>query len=760
MKKIRSSISLKLTIPVVLIVGFLVVLTLVLKWNSLNKYQFSSATISANSIFRLLNNEVESASEKALLASTFCATLPIVERSYENYYLTKNFEKSSDLLKSDISALLEKVYKITGGAPKIHFHIPPARSFLRSWSEERGDELNSYRKTILEINDFHKPIKGIETDRTGFSIRGISPIINNAGEYLGSVEIQFPYSQILQNVINNKTEDFAIFIKKNQLETASQLNQRFSDLENNKIEKYKIIESSANYRSEFLENEDFELEKNKIEYKSIDQFVYALTPIIDFSGKEIGVVAIQIDITEFIDIKKSEFIKNLFLGIGILIVVSLLLIRLISKIISQPVKNIANVMDEIASGKLVDEFEINSTDEIARIHNALNNLLKRLKISANFANEIGKGNLEVELDDISEDDVLSHSLIRMRNNIQEAKNLEILNKIEEEKRSWSSQGITQFADKIRNNKSDIEHLAKDLIKTIVEYIDANQGGLFIINENDKDDITLDLLSAVAFEREKFLKKSIKFGEGLVGVCAAEKETVNLKEVPEDYINITSGLGGANPKNILLVPLKLESDIYGVIEIASFKEIEDYKVVFVEKVGEMIASSLSALKINAKTAMLLEQSQQQSEELAAQEEEMRQNLEEMQATQESLETEMQKANKAVFNADHVETPIINIDNDFNVTYINKIGAQWSGVSVIDALNKKCYELFDTPHCRTSECRVEQAMNSKKKCEGITTTKGIDIFYSGTPILNQDGNVIGGIEQMIDISRFKKSNDKIS
>jgi methyl-accepting chemotaxis protein len=115
----------------------------------------------------------------------------------------------------------------------------------------------------------------------------------------------------------------------------------------------------------------------------------------------------------------------------------------------------------------------------------------------------------------------------------------------------------------------------------------------------------------------------------------EAETILLTEVPANYITITSGLGKATPNCLILIPIKHENVVLGVIEMASFSVFTPNEVEFLERVGEIIASAVSSVRINTKTRFLLEQSQQQAEEMLAQEEEMRQNMEELQATQEEM-----------------------------------------------------------------------------------------------------------------------------
>jgi len=144
------------------------------------------------------------------------------------------------------------------------------------------------------------------------------------------------------------------------------------------------------------------------------------------------------------------------------------------------------------------------------------------------------------------------------------------------------------------------------------------------------------VAAYAYEKRKYMEKSIHKGEGLIGEVFQEGEMVYMTEVPDDYVHITSGLGDANPKSILLVPLKLNEEIYGVVELASFTKFEPYKIEFVERLGESIASTFAAVKTTKQTQTLLKESIQLSEQMKAQEEEMRQNLEELVATQEEAQ----------------------------------------------------------------------------------------------------------------------------
>ncbi len=261
---------------------------------------------------------------------------------------------------------------------------------------------------------------------------------------------------------------------------------------------------------------------------------------------------------------------------------------------------------------------------------------KKSDIVLDFIDNLRQGNLNDTKLQYGKKDKLAKSLLKLRDYLVKSKQEQEQGRIEEEQRTWVSQGLAQFAEILRRNNDNLEELSYNIISYLVNYLKINQAGFFLITENNKGDKIFELKSCIAFDRKKYADKIIQWGEGLLGRCALEKQTIYITDVPNDYITITSGLGQANPTSILLVPLKVNDEIYGVLEFASFRNLQHFEVEFVERTAESIASTISAVQINIQTTKLLHETQIQAEKMAQQEEELRQNLEEMQATQEESE----------------------------------------------------------------------------------------------------------------------------
>lgn len=250
--------------------------------------------------------------------------------------------------------------------------------------------------------------------------------------------------------------------------------------------------------------------------------------------------------------------------------------------------------------------------------------LKRVEKLSNFIEAVSAGNYSIEIDSTDE---LSSKLVTMRDKLHK-------NADEDKRRNWATSGLAQIGDILRSSDNTKE-LYDNIIKFVVKYVKSNQGGLFLLNDDNEHDHYLELVACYAFERKKFIQKRIDLGQGLIGQCYMEGARIHLKKIPDGYVHITSGLGGTNPNSLLVIPMKVNDKTYGVIELASFQPYEEHEIVLVEKFAENIASAVSSVKINESTRILLERTQQQAEEMRSQEEEMRQNMEELSATQEEM-----------------------------------------------------------------------------------------------------------------------------
>lgn len=263
--------------------------------------------------------------------------------------------------------------------------------------------------------------------------------------------------------------------------------------------------------------------------------------------------------------------------------------------------------------------------------NATEQVKKAEKILS-FTEKMALGDIEAEYDfdntSKKEEDNIGQSLIKLRDYLKKNKDEELIRRKEEQQQNWATEGLAKFADILRQNNDDIAELSYNIISQLVDYVDARQGGFFLINDTNPADKHFELTACYAYSRKKFLEKRIEWEEGSIGACALEKQTVLLTDIPQEHVTITSGLGETRPSCIILIPLKVNEEVHGVIELAALRVFEDYEVKFLEKLAESIASVIASVKINMQTAKLLKESQEQGNILASQEDEMRRNMEEL------------------------------------------------------------------------------------------------------------------------------------
>lgn len=318
-----------------------------------------------------------------------------------------------------------------------------------------------------------------------------------------------------------------------------------------------------------------------------------------------------------------------------------------------------------------------------------------------FATEISKGNMDATYQVDDENDQLGTVLLNLRDSLKKSKFDELNRRKEDEQRNWANEGIGKFGQLLRQTEN-IEELSYLIITNLVNYLNAAQGGFYIVQEDENGNARhFEMTACIAFDRKKYNPSSFAWGEGLVGRCAQEMASIFITDLPKDYIKITTGLGSSNPRSLLLAPMVYKDEVHGVIEIASFQVFEPYQISFVEKISESIASTIASVKVNVRTALLLKESQVQAEKLAKQEEIMRRNMEELQKTQ--LEAASQ-AEEFISFTNSVNHTLIRAEYDVNgyllyanLKFLEKLGytknAEVEGEHISKFISERDRDWFD-------------------------------------------------------------------
>lgn len=250
----------------------------------------------------------------------------------------------------------------------------------------------------------------------------------------------------------------------------------------------------------------------------------------------------------------------------------------------------------------------------------------------NFTSKVVAGVLDADADFDSTSE-LGYSVLQLRDMLAEIRLQQQQRTDMEKQHSWVADGLAMFGELLRLHSDGVEKLSNEVIKNLVKYLNANQGGFFLLVDADGEKRHFLQTAAFAYDRQKLVRKRVEWGDGLIGACAFEREYIYMTDIPDGYLNISSGLGLASPRSLLLMPLIAEGEVQGVMEIASFQKFEKHEIDFVQHLSAAIATTVKSVKVSTNTALLLEQSQRQAEMLKAQEEEMVRNIEELHTLQE-------------------------------------------------------------------------------------------------------------------------------
>ena len=450
------------------------------------------------------------------------------------------------------------------------------------------------------------------------------------------------------------------------------------------------------------------------------------------------------------------------------------LLFFLARNITQSRKRLSNIMLELEESNKTYIFNSLEKVDSQNEEEVKARLITNLKKVREFIKAISSGNYGITWDGMKDEnkdanrESIAGELLNMQVQMQ-------LVKEQDQIRIWTTEGLSKFGEIIRNYQDNFDKLSESLISNVVNYVGAKVGGLFILEEEESKKF-LQLRAAYAYDRKKFLSKTVQIGEGIIGQCYLEGQTIYMAKVPNNYLSITSGLGGANPSSLLVIPLRTNEKIEGVLELASLNPFKPHEIEFLEKLGELLASSIVTVRTGEKTTKLLQVSQEQAEEMRAQEEEMRQNMEELEATQEQMHrtvTELGtlrdtlEKEKYLLDSlmDNLPDSIYFKDRNSKFIRVSKYLASHFGGNVEALIGKSDFDFQDKSEAQEKyddELNIMTTRNPKiDYIEKEILTDGSEHWVSTTkmPLVNSKGEVVGTFGISRDVTKLKQLENAV-
>jgi HAMP domain-containing protein/signal transduction histidine kinase/CheY-like chemotaxis protein len=250
------------------------------------------------------------------------------------------------------------------------------------------------------------------------------------------------------------------------------------------------------------------------------------------------------------------------------------------------------------------------------------NLTTQVRAIAEVATAVTKGDLtrSITVEALGEVAALKDTINEMIRNLRDTtqKNTE---------QDWLKTNLAKFSRMLQGQR-DLTNVGRMVLSELCPVVTA-QFAEFYIFDASTEPAQLTLLASYASSGKEMLGKRIGLGQGLVGQCALEKQKILLQNVPPEYFRISSGLGEAVPRSVLVLPLVFEGQVKGVLELASFEGFNPTHQAFLEQLTESIGIVLNTIEANMRTEDLLTQSQSLAQQLQTRQEELQNTNEELQ-----------------------------------------------------------------------------------------------------------------------------------
>jgi HAMP domain-containing protein/CheY-like chemotaxis protein/signal transduction histidine kinase len=249
-------------------------------------------------------------------------------------------------------------------------------------------------------------------------------------------------------------------------------------------------------------------------------------------------------------------------------------VNLLAANLTTQVRAIAEVATAVTKGDLTRSIQVNARGEVAELKDNINTMIDNLRLTTD------------------------------RNTEQD----------------WLKTNLAKFTNMLQGQR-DLTTVGRLLLSELTPLVNAQLGVIYQVDGEDGG--SLRLLAAYADDGPTGHPLRLRFGEGLVGQCAADRRSLLISHMPAHAVSIGSALFKVVPQSVIVLPVLFESEVKAVIELATVTAFTDLQVAFLEQLTSGIGIVLNSIEATMQTEALLKQSQQLATELQTQQRELQQ-----------------------------------------------------------------------------------------------------------------------------------------
>ncbi|WP_049569318.1 HAMP domain-containing protein [Nocardiopsis sp. SBT366] len=269
------------------------------------------------------------------------------------------------------------------------------------------------------------------------------------------------------------------------------------------------------------------------------------------------------------------------------------------------------------------------------------NLTTQVRAIAEVANAVAKGDLtrNIQVDTRGEMEQLKDNINLMVSNLRETT-------ADQADADWLKSNLARISGHIQGHR-DLNELARLIMTEVTPLIGAQHGACYLPEDQDNEGV-FRLYAGFGFDPPEG-RQRIRKGIGLAGEALSQQVEQQISNIPPGYVQVESGLGGAQPRNLYILPIVTEGRSLGVVEFASYDEFREIHKNFLRQLVALLGTTINTILANNRTEHLLEQSQQLTSQLRERSNELQRQQEELRGKNAELRqkaTQLANQNRAI------------------------------------------------------------------------------------------------------------------